>query len=156
MSVHLSDEDVAGLLELGELTDATERAFRQLADGTASSTVRVRAAAGGAMASAMAAALPVEGVTGGKLYATVDGRFTFVIVLFDLDGRMIASLDGDALTRLRTAAGTAVAVRHLAPPGVRVAALFGTGRQVVGHAAPPSSPARPASCRAPGYCIHTT
>ena len=132
--MHLTDDDVARLVDLPSLTDATERALRALADGTAASTVRVRASAQGAMASAMAAALPGEGVTGAKVYATVEGRFTFLIVLFDLAGRIVATVDGDALTRLRTAAGTAVAVRHLAPPAAEVAALFGTGRQSAGHA----------------------
>lgn len=132
--MHLTDDDVTRLVDLPSLTDATERAFRALAEGMASSTVRVRASAGGSMASAMAAALPSERVTGGKLYATVDGRFTFLIVLFDLDGGIVATVDGDALTRLRTAAGTAVAIRHLAPSTATDAALFGTGRQSTGHA----------------------
>ena len=37
------------------------------------------------MSSAMAAAVPALGVTGGKIYATADGRFTFHVVLFDLE-----------------------------------------------------------------------
>ena len=51
----------------------------------AATTQRVRAEAGGEMASAMAAVAPPY--SGGKVYATHHGVFTFVNVLFDLEGR---------------------------------------------------------------------
>jgi hypothetical protein len=44
--------------------------------------------------------------------------------------RFLCTLDGDALTRFRTPAGCALAIRHLAVPEVRTAAaLVGAGRQ---------------------------
>jgi len=44
-------------------------------------------------------------------------------------GRPLALLDSQVITVLRTAAATAVAVRHLARPGSRRALLVGAGRQ---------------------------
>ena len=55
------------------------------------------------MASAMAAVVPP--FSGGKVYATKNGKFTFVNVLFDIDGTLLCTLDGDALTALPHAGG---------------------------------------------------
>jgi ornithine cyclodeaminase len=80
------------------------------------------------MVSAMAAVVPP--FTGGKIYATRDGKFTFLNVLFDFDGRLLCTLDGDALTALRTPATCALAIRALGDPATTTtAAVFGAGRQ---------------------------
>jgi ornithine cyclodeaminase len=127
--IHLDDATVAQLLDLPRTTDALEAALGDLARGAAATTQRLRASVGPTMASAMAAVIPRAGVSGGKLYGTHPGGFSFVVALFSTDGGVLCTLDGDMLTRIRTAAATAVAVRHLAPPGATVAALFGTGNQ---------------------------
>jgi ornithine cyclodeaminase len=56
-----------------------------------------------------------------------------VIVLFDAEGRLVCTLDGDTITRLRTPAISALAIRALAAPGCTTAALIGTGRQAWSH-----------------------
>jgi ornithine cyclodeaminase/alanine dehydrogenase-like protein (mu-crystallin family) len=132
--LHLDDETVGRLLDPRACTDATEQAFADWGRHEAPSTVRVRASAPKGMASAMAAVVPGLGVSGGKVYATHEGAFTFVVVLFDLEGRLLCTLDGDTLTRIRTPSVSAVAIRHLAAPGSSVAALVATGRQAQGHA----------------------
>lgn len=132
--LHLDDDTVAELLDPSACTNAMEQAFADWGRQEAASTVRVRAVTPRGMASAMAAVVPSVGVTGGKVYATHQGVFTFVVVLFDLEGRVLCTLDGDTLTRVRTPSGSAIAIRHLAAPGARVAALVGTGRQALGHA----------------------
>ena len=83
------------------------------------------------MASAMAAVVPPY--CGGKLYATNAGRFTFLNALFDVEGALLATLDGDAVTLLRTAAASSLAIRHLAAPHAAVATVVGTGRQAWPH-----------------------
>jgi ornithine cyclodeaminase/alanine dehydrogenase-like protein (mu-crystallin family) len=45
----------------------------------------------------------------------------------------LATMDGVALTSLRTPAVSALAVRHLARPGARALTVFGTGPQAFGH-----------------------
>ncbi|HSL59514.1 MAG TPA: hypothetical protein VK866_16830 [Acidimicrobiales bacterium] len=130
---HLDEDTVAALLDPDEVADVTAQVFAELGRGEAATTVRVRARTPGAMASAMAAAVPSLGVTGGKVYATVDGRFTFHVVLFDLEGRVLCTLDGGPLTDVRTPALSAVAIDHLARPGARTAAVLGTGRAARPH-----------------------
>ncbi|MGD9705764.1 MAG: ornithine cyclodeaminase family protein [Acidimicrobiia bacterium] len=125
--LHLDDDTIARLLDLRSVTDVVGEAFAAWGRGEADTTQRVRSSASGGMASAMAAVVPP--FSGGKVYATRDGVFTFVNVLFDLEGRFLCTLDGDALTRFRTPAACALAIRSMAAPGVRTAALVGAGRQ---------------------------
>ncbi len=124
---HLDDPTIDALLDLAAVTDVVGAAFAAWGRGEAATTQRVRSQAGGAMASAMAAVAPPY--TGGKVYATHEGRFTFLNVLFDLHGTLLCTLAGDALTRLRTPAACALALRRLAVPDVTTAALVGAGRQ---------------------------
>lgn len=79
--------------------------------------------------------IPEQQVAGAKVYTTIDGRFSFVILLFStVDGKPLASFDAGAITRLRTAACTAIAARRLARPDAGTLALFGAGTQGVAHA----------------------
>lgn len=129
--IHLDDDTIADLLTLAAVEPVVWEAFAAWGRGEAATTQRVRASVttpeGGAMASAMAAVVPPY--SGGKVYATKDGRFTFLNVLFDLDGRLLCTLDGDALTRFRTPAACSLAIDALAVPGANTAALVGAGRQ---------------------------
>lgn len=129
----ITDAEVTSVLDVRSVTDRLDRALGDLGRGRAASTVRVRATADGAMASALAAAWPAGGVTGGKLYATETGVFTFVVAVFDLEGTLLGIMEGDSLTRIRTAAGTGVAMRRLLRETPRIATVIGTGRQCAGH-----------------------
>ena len=130
---HLDEATVASLLDPAEMVDIIERALTDLGRGEADSTLRVRAKAGGAMASAMAAVIPALGVSGGKIYSTTGNKFTFHVVLFDLAGDVLCTLDGAALTEVRTPALSAVAIRRMAPTKVETVALLGTGREALPH-----------------------
>jgi ornithine cyclodeaminase/alanine dehydrogenase-like protein (mu-crystallin family) len=129
--LHIDDDTIADLLDPASVTDAVGSAFVAWGRGRAATTQRVRASADGLMSSAMAAVVPPY--SGGKLYATKHGKFTFVIVLFDADGRLVCTLDGDVVTRLRTPAASALAIRSLAAPGSSTAAVIGSGRQAWPH-----------------------
>lgn len=131
MITHLDDDAIDALLDLPAVTARLAEAYAAWGRGDAATTPRVRATTPDGMASAMAAVVPP--FTGGKVYATVAGRFTFLIVLFDLDGVLLGTLAGDAITRRRTPATSAVALRHLAAPESRVATVVGGGRQAWGH-----------------------
>jgi len=85
--------------------------------------------------STLGAVIPGQEVAGAKVYTTIKGQFTFVILLFStVDGRALASFDAGAITRLRTAACSVIAARHLARAGARRLALFGAGVQGRMHA----------------------
>src|SRR5262245_38986521 len=129
--LHLDDETIDTLVDLGSATDVVGSAFAAWGRGEAATTRRLRASAAGLMSSAMAAVVPPY--SGGKLYATSHGAFTFVLALFDADGRLLCTLDGDTITRLRTPAASALAIRSLATPGSTTAALIGSGRQAATH-----------------------
>jgi ornithine cyclodeaminase/alanine dehydrogenase-like protein (mu-crystallin family) len=131
--LHLDDRTVAELVDPAAAQRAVDDAFAAWGRGEAATTQRIRASAGGGMASAMAAV--VHPYCGGKLYATNAGRFTFLNALFHTDGTLLATLDGDAVTALRTAAASSLAIHHLAAPHADVATLIGTGHQAWPHVA---------------------
>jgi thiomorpholine-carboxylate dehydrogenase len=56
-----------------------------------------------------------------------------IAVLKATTGEPLAVLDGRLITEMRTAAVTAVAVKHLAPPNSRVLAILGSGVQARAH-----------------------
>ena len=132
--LHLDDRTVADLVDPIAAQRAVDAAFAAWGRGEAATTQRVRAAGvGGGMASAMAAVVPPY--CGGKLYATNAGRFTFLNALFHVDGALLATLDGDEVTLLRTAAASSLAIRHLAASHASVATVVGTGHQAWPHVA---------------------
>ena len=132
---HFTEERIAELCDLATVTDWLERAWRDLGAGEAATTLRVRAAAGGLMGSAMAASWPRHRVVGGKLYLTHPDGFAFLVGLFSPDAGLVATFDGLGLTAIRTAAATALAARHLAPPDAHTATVLGTGNQSRPHLA---------------------
>jgi ornithine cyclodeaminase/alanine dehydrogenase-like protein (mu-crystallin family) len=132
---HVSDADVEASTDLRGVTDELAVALIDVSQATASTTVRVRAHSRGSDASAMAAIYPRRRVGGGKLYMNgTEGR-SFLIALFDaVDGRLLATFDGEVITAERTAAATALGIRRMACSGSRTAALFGTGVQAAWQA----------------------
>ncbi len=130
---HFTENQVAELCDLATVTDWLEQAWRDLAAAEAATTLRVRAEAGGLMGSAMAASWPRHGVAGGKLYITHPGGFSFLVGLFKPEAGLVATFDGAGLTAIRTAAASALAVRHLAPSDATTAAVLGTGKQSRPH-----------------------
>lgn len=129
------DTELEGLLSLDEAMDGLARAFREHARGAAPVQPRIPTDFEGLRLNTMAAIIPALGVCGAKVYTALGTRFSFVVLLFSSeDGRVLASFDAGALTRLRTAAVSALALRHLARPDSRRVALFGTGTQARVHA----------------------
>ena len=133
--IHLTDAQLDLLVSIDDAIPALERGFRALANGDAAVQRRVRTEAGGVKLSTLGAVVPELGVAGAKVYSTIAGRFNFSIVLFStVDGSLLVTLDANAITRIRTAATTVVAVRALARKQAATAAIFGTGVQGRAHA----------------------
>lgn len=96
---------------------------------------RERTSAGSVKLSTLGAVIPGQGVAGAKIYTTIQGKFDFVILLFSTeDGRPLATLEANAITKLRTAATTLVAASHLARREARRMMLYGAGVQGQAHA----------------------
>jgi ornithine cyclodeaminase len=133
--IHFTDAQIDELIDIDDAIPALERGFRDLANGRAAVQQRIRTEAGGVKLSTLGAVLPEQGVAGAKVYSTIGGRFNFSIVLFStVDGRLLATLDANTITRIRTAATTVLAVRALAAKHAKTAAIFGTGVQGRAHA----------------------
>lgn len=133
--IYLNDVEIDALVDVDQAIPVLERAFREQAQGRAAVQRRIRTEAGGVKLSTLGAVLPDAGVAGAKVYTTINGRFSFAIVLFSThDGALLATLEANTLTRIRTAATTVVAVRALARNDARTAAIYGTGVQGQAHA----------------------
>ena len=134
----LTDGEVRRLLPLDECIAAVEASFRLSAGGEAPapSVVGWHAERGGFhlksgallgprryFAAKLNANFPENPARG---LPTIQG----LLALFDADdGRLLAMMASGELTRLRTAAATAVAARFLARPESSVLSIFGCGRQ---------------------------
>jgi ornithine cyclodeaminase len=129
--VHISDDQIEESSDLKSLTEELFLAFEDLYTNEAATTIRTRATIGKTAASSMSALYPRRNVGGGKLYVYSPRGRSFVIALFSLDGDLLATFDGEALTAERTAAATAIAIRRMASPDSRIGAILGTGRQAI-------------------------
>jgi ornithine cyclodeaminase len=132
----ITEAQVAQVLGPEQVHTALRQAFEQFARGEAAVLGRSRAAlaqaSGSPMVSAMGAVLPP--LLGTKVYSTLSGQFQFLVNLFDAgSGAPLATLQANELTRLRTAATTALAVDALAAPEVEALAVFGAGVQAQAH-----------------------
>ena len=135
----LSEADVTGLLDVGELLGALADAFRALSAGRASVPPRVAANAEAGLLGAMPVHLPGVAL-GAKLVAVFPGNHAAgqpshqaLVALFgEADGTPLALMDGTRITALRTGAAAAVAAGALARPDAAVLAILGAGVQ--GHA----------------------
>jgi ornithine cyclodeaminase len=131
----ITEAQVAACLNPVRVRESLRAAFLDLGAGRASVLARSRAGdpvAG--MVSSMGAVLPSLDVLGTKVYATRNGRFEFLVNLFQLStGLPLATLQANELTRLRTAACTALAVEALARPNARSLGIFGAGVQAQAH-----------------------
>jgi ornithine cyclodeaminase len=95
---------------------------------------RVSTELGAVRISTMAAVIPAMGCCGAKVYTVFRGKLSLIILLFSAaDGQLLATFDAGTLTRLRTAAASALAARYLARSDSRELAVFGTGVQAAGH-----------------------
>jgi len=140
----LSRFEVEELLDLDELIDAVAGAMADLSSGRASVPHRVAAlvdehdgllaAMPGYTPSARALVTKVMSLfprNAGSALPTHQG----VIAVFDPDdGRPLALLDANAITALRTGAGSALATRLLAREDSATLAILGTGVQARAHA----------------------
>ena len=129
----ITNQQVSELVTTADAVQAMRAAF--LAAGNSAQQARVRAtAANGVMLSMMGAVIPDAGIVGAKVYTTIKGQFKFVITLFSsITGAPLATIEGDTMTGLRTAAATAVACDALARKEVDVLAVIGTGVQARSH-----------------------
>ncbi|HTH09078.1 MAG TPA: ornithine cyclodeaminase family protein, partial [Acidovorax sp.] len=126
----ISDRQIAEALDFRSVAAVLGEAFASLSEGGAAVHHRQRTDCQGLRLSTMGAVWAERGVAGVKVYPTVRGQFSFSILLFDLaTNQPLAVLDGNEITRLRTAAITALVASKAGPLRPRKLAVFGAGLQ---------------------------
>jgi alanine dehydrogenase len=132
LTLFFGETQVKELLDMREVVEAVEEAFRRQGLGEAVNTMRTRSRADGTVLNVMHASLPYLGRAGLKCYLSSPHGGKFLVVLFDLrDAAPLAVMGADMLGRYRTGAASAVATRHLYHrPSARLA-VFGTGKQAI-------------------------
>jgi ornithine cyclodeaminase/alanine dehydrogenase-like protein (mu-crystallin family) len=142
MPLWLSEADVRAALPMGELIDAMESALIAFSAGRVVQPVRTVFVIRERCFFGLMPALDSDASMLGAKPVTVFPENTAkgvdshqaVIVLFDpASGALLAVTDGRYITEARTAAVSAVSVRHMARPDARVLAILGSGVQARSH-----------------------
>lgn len=139
----LSERDVRAVLPMPDLIAAMEGALAQFSAGAVSQPVRTVIEVGPhhAYFGIMPAALDQPPAVGAKLVTVYERNRAIgltshlaTIVLLDHEtGALAAVMDGRYITEARTAAVSAVSVKHLARPDAHVLAILGSGVQARSH-----------------------
>ncbi len=128
------------MLDPEALLEAVAESFMALSSGAVDAPPRQAVAADGGSVLTMPGrragspvAVKLVGVFPGNVELGLEPH-PAVICLFDPStGRALALMDGEAITGLRTAAGSAVSARALSRPDSRVLAVVGSGVQARAH-----------------------
>jgi ornithine cyclodeaminase/alanine dehydrogenase-like protein (mu-crystallin family) len=146
MVLLLHNHEIRGLMDLSDYISAVEDGYRELGTGMGTAFPRENLwikgekrdshygghLPAGSKASFKFKAGLLPGLSGAGVNAYTTGLFQGIetyMFLFDTNsGALAAILEVMYLSWLKTAAVSALATRHLAPPGSSVLAMFGTGR----------------------------
>jgi ornithine cyclodeaminase/alanine dehydrogenase-like protein (mu-crystallin family) len=136
----LSRSEVESVLDPEALLEAVAEGFMALSAGAVEAPPRQAVTADGGIFLTMAGrragspvAVKLVGVFPGNVAQGLDPH-PAVVCLFDATtGRCLAVMDGEAITALRTAAGSALSARALAREDARVLAVVGSGVQARAH-----------------------
>lgn len=139
----LTERDVRKVLPMPDLIAAMEGALTQFSAGAVSQPVRsvIEVGTDRAFFGIMPAALNDPPAMGAKLVTVYErnhhlglpSHLATIILLDHATGALAAILDGRYITEARTAAVSAVSVKHLANPRARVLAIIGSGVQARSH-----------------------
>ena len=144
MALLLTDSDVRKVLPIAGLADVMERALAAFSSGRVNQPVRssVHVDKHQAFFGVMPAYLSTPPALGAKLVTVFSGNaarglpalYATIVLLDPETGALAAIMDGRYITAARTAAVSAVAVRHLSCQNARVLAILGSGVQARSHA----------------------
>ena len=131
MTLLLTEADVRSLFTMPIALEVVEESLRQQGSGSLILHPRRRIKLpDNALLHYMAAADPIQGFIGMKIYTVVRGVARFVVPLFrSTTGEMAALIEADALGQIRTGAASGVATKYLANASARTAGIIGTGYQ---------------------------
>jgi ornithine cyclodeaminase/alanine dehydrogenase len=129
MVLLLRHEDVCASVTMGDAIAAMEEAFREEGEGGVLLPPRINMKAGGGWLRVGPVSLERSGWMGFKAMNLAPGHgVRYQVHLYRASsGELLAIMDAQHLTTLRTGATSAVATRRLANPGSCVVALLGSG-----------------------------
>jgi len=143
MAIVLPEAEVRRLLSMDDLIETMEMALADFSARTVTQPVRTVLEVGDQQSfyGVMPAWMPSRPALGTKLVTVFESNAArglpthlATIVLLDPDtGALLALMDGRYITEARTAAVSAVSVRHLAHENARVLAIVGSGVQARSH-----------------------
>jgi alanine dehydrogenase len=143
MPVLLTERDVRAVLSMPDLIEAMARALAAYSSGGAVQPVRttIEVNADPSFFAVMPASLAIPAALGAKLVTVYPGNhakhlpshLASIVLLDPATGGLVALVDGRYITEARTAAVSAVSVKHLARPEASVLAIIGSGVQARSH-----------------------
>jgi alanine dehydrogenase len=128
MPLYLTEDDVAELVSMGDVIERLDEALATWGDPTTVNLPRQRVALEPGALNVMPAA---HGAYFGlKSYAAAPGGGTYHVLLYSRsETRLLALIEANVLSQLRTGAASGVATRHLARAGARTLGQIGAGKQ---------------------------
>jgi alanine dehydrogenase len=125
----ITHEQVQSLVSMSDAIECMEGAFREEGEGATLLPARINMKAGRGWLRVGPVALEKSGWMGFKAMNLVPGTgVRYQVHLYEIaSGALVAIMDAQHLTTLRTGATSAVATRRLARPGPAAVALLGSG-----------------------------
>lgn len=135
MTLLLSEKDVRELLTMHDAITAVEEVMRRQATGQAIVQPRHRLELPDkGFLHYMAGADVTAGIVGMKLYTSVRGALRFLVPLYrSATGELLALVEAEHLSMIRTGAASGVATRHMARKDANTLAVIGSGLQARGQ-----------------------
>ncbi len=129
MAILLREADVEKLVTMDMAIETIEEVFRLQGEYKTENIPRRRCRLNKGMLHVMSASFPTLGYAGLKSYASVSGKPSFYVLLYNTKGTMVAVLEADKLGQMRTGAATAVATKYMARRESSRMGVIGTGWQ---------------------------
>jgi ornithine cyclodeaminase len=131
LTIHITDEEVKQLFTMPDAYDALHEAFSMAAAGDVLEPARLELKIPGGWLRLQPGAMPKKGYFGYKAYGMTSQKgIRYVVHLYDINsGDLLAIVDADTLTVVRTGADSGVATRYLSREDSRVLGVIGSGFQ---------------------------
>jgi ornithine cyclodeaminase/alanine dehydrogenase-like protein (mu-crystallin family) len=128
--LHLTEDEVRGLLTMETAIEAVEAGLRKMALEEAFNVPRSRCQTDQVMLHVLPAAAKTLGVIGHKAYVTTRAGARFHVTIYDgKTGEMLSVMQADYLGQVRTGAASAIATKHLSRKDSTTVGIFGSGKQ---------------------------
>ncbi len=130
MALIITREDVERLLPMRDAIAAVARGFQLVSEGKVVMPARLATPVGDGVHLSMPCYVPGEALTV-KVVTLLPGQpIRATVLLHDIaTGEVLAIIDGESFTAIRTGAASGVATQHLARADAKVLTLFGAGTQ---------------------------